>query len=492
MTHIIGKGTFNTHGMYCDKSFLNCMLNSKNAYIGRRKNSEKVSNPAKRKRDMRKREKLNYSSLPEEGCRSKTSVPDFIHINNRLSGLKISVNRLKRGIKKTWKAVDSGTPNTSLDKTSSAMTSTTILLACVQLGTREFRETSDSVFRHVPDRTYDLSPIQREETWSKEPIVSSSGKCVNIKKLFKQYEQLDEKGAMEETLQAISRAIHMEVNRRVDNGEEPGEEDSEDDEPLENVNNDGATSSTHDYNDHSPIQNEEAESRNTTIIDDSDFFSDEEDLVIEETNECLTKSSSENDDTCDARMEVSSSTENSIMVTSSISDYDSSSISCEEDYKISAAKARAKTDHAKEIVNSMPLNDLKVSHNDLSKRKSREEIIADYQEKRRRIQRKILEAEEKLRSRPDGVASDSNAEEEEPVWEPMERRSKPYPPYREIKRLVKDDLQAEHDEEDYWYAIYGDLEEEEFPSSDSDSEKESEEDSTDDDDDDDKSNDSDD
>ncbi|XP_026388452.1 uncharacterized protein LOC113283421 [Papaver somniferum] len=152
----------------------------------------------------------------------------------------------------------------------------------------------------------------------------------------------------------------MEVNRHVDNGEEPQEEDSEDDEPLENIDNDGATSSTHDHNDHSPNQKEEVESRNTTIIDgktyvvyesdddydffvhhapnseivdtlnekstceerkdydnllmeDSDFFSDEEDLVVEETNECLDKSSSENNDTCDVRMEVSSSTEDPVI-----------------------------------------------------------------------------------------------------------------------------------------------------------------------------------
>ncbi|XP_026457604.1 uncharacterized protein LOC113358294 [Papaver somniferum] len=208
-------------------------------------------------------------------------------------------------------------------------------------------ETYDSVFRPVPDRTYDLSPIQREETWSKEPIVSSSGKHVNINKLFRQYERLEEEGATEETLQAKTRAIHMEVNRRVDNGKEPQEEDSEDDESLENVDNDSATSSTHDYNDHSPIQKEEVESRNTTIIDgktyvvyesdddydffvhrtpnseivdtlneksscdgthkdydnllmeDSDFFSDE-DLDIEETDEeWLVKSLNENYNTCD-------------------------------------------------------------------------------------------------------------------------------------------------------------------------------------------------
>ncbi|XP_026456950.1 uncharacterized protein LOC113357715 isoform X2 [Papaver somniferum] len=174
-------------------------------------------------------------------------------------------------------------------------------------------ETYDSVFRPVPDRTYDLSPIQREETWSREPIVNSSGKRVNIKKLFRQYEQLEEEGATEDTLQAISRAIHMEVNRCVDNGEEPQKEDSDDGEPLENIDTDGDTSSTHDHNGHSHIQKEEVESRNITIIDDSDLFSDEEDLVIEETNECLAKSLSENDDTCDVGMEVSSSTEDPVI-----------------------------------------------------------------------------------------------------------------------------------------------------------------------------------
>ncbi|XP_026383737.1 prothymosin alpha-A-like [Papaver somniferum] len=155
------------------------------------------------------------------------------------------------------------------------------------------------------------------------------------------------------------------------------------------------------------------------------------------------------------------------MVTSS-SDYSSSS--SEEDSKIYAVKARAKTDHDKEIINNMPLDELKVARDELLKRKSREEIVADYREKR---------------------PSDSDAEEEESIWEPMERRSRPYPPHREIERLVEADLQAERDEEDYWDGMYTDLEKE-FPSSDSDSEKESEEDSTEDDEDDDKSDDSDD
>ncbi|XP_026400000.1 protein bfr2-like [Papaver somniferum] len=177
------------------------------------------------------------------------------------------------------------------------------------------------------------------------------------------------------------------------------------------------------------------------------------------------------------------------MVTSS-SDYSFSS--SEEDSKNPVAKARANTDHAKNIINNMSLNEIKDARDELLKRKAREEIIVEYREKRRRIQRKTLEAEERLRSRPDGVASDSDAEEEEPVWEPMEHKSSPYPPHREIERHVKADLQAERDEEDYWDAINGDLVEEEFSSLDSDSAKESEEDSSENDDDDDESDDSDD
>ncbi|XP_026428439.1 nucleolar transcription factor 1-like [Papaver somniferum] len=144
------------------------------------------------------------------------------------------------------------------------------------------------------------------------------------------------------------------------------------------------------------------------------------------------------------------------MVTSS-SDYSSSS--SDEDSRIHVAKARASMDHAKNIINSMPLDELKASRDELLNRKAREEIIANYREKRRRVQRKMLESEERLRSRPDGV---------------------------------KADLQAECDEEDYWNVINGDLIEDEFSSSDSDSEKEFEGESLDDDDDDDESDDSDD
>ncbi|XP_026442604.1 glutamic acid-rich protein-like [Papaver somniferum] len=187
------------------------------------------------------------------------------------------------------------------------------------------------------------------------------------------------------------------------------------------------------------------------------------------------------------------------MPTSSSSDYDSdySSSYSEEDSKIFAAKACANMDHAKEIINRMPLDELRAARDEILNRKERDEIMADYREKIRRNQQKVLRAEEKLRSCLDGVASDSDASdaEEELVWDLTERKSRPYPPHREIERLVKADLQDEYDEEDYWDAINGDLvEEEEFHSSDSDSAKEYDEDSTKDDDDadDDESDDSDD
>ncbi|XP_026383578.1 calsequestrin-1-like [Papaver somniferum] len=143
------------------------------------------------------------------------------------------------------------------------------------------------------------------------------------------------------------------------------------------------------------------------------------------------------------------------------------------------AKARV---HAK-----VPPYDPKVAHDEFLKRKETEEILAEYREKRRRIQRKTQEAEERLRSRPYGVASDSDAEEEEEelVWRFPERKSKPYPPHRDIERQVKADLQAERDEEDLLDAIDGDIKEEFPDDSDSDSEKESKEDSSEDDDDDD-------
>ncbi|XP_026399309.1 uncharacterized protein LOC113295167 [Papaver somniferum] len=150
------------------------------------------------------------------------------------------------------------------------------------------------------------------------------------------------------------------------------------------------------------------------------------------------------------------------MVTSS-SDYSSSS--SDEDSRIPLAKARANMDHAKKTINGMSLDELKAARDELLKRKDKEEITAEYREKK-------------------PSDSDPSDVEEEP-WEPEERRSRLYPPHREIEWQVKDDLQAACDEEDYLDAIYGDVEEEFPDDSDSDSEKESGEDSSEDDDDDD-------
>ncbi|XP_026400029.1 prothymosin alpha-like [Papaver somniferum] len=136
----------------------------------------------------------------------------------------------------------------------------------------------------------------------------------------------------------------------------------------------------------------------------------------------------------------------------SSSDYSSST--SDEDSRIPLPKARANMDHDKKIINSMSLDELKAARDELLKKKKREEILDEYREKRRRIQRKTLEAEERLRSRPYGVASDSDAEEEEEelVWDLTEHKN-------------------------------GDVEEEFLDDSDSDSEKESGEDSLEDDDD---------
>ncbi|XP_026451990.1 coiled-coil domain-containing protein 1-like [Papaver somniferum] len=157
------------------------------------------------------------------------------------------------------------------------------------------------------------------------------------------------------------------------------------------------------------------------------------------------------------------------MVTSSSSDYDYdySSSSSDEDskvpeMKISTAESRAKMDQS--------LKKAKEAINDIR-----------------------LASEEKLRSRPDGVASDSDAEEE-PVWEPKDRKIKPHRLTREIERLVEADLEAERKKEEYWDAMYSNPDEREYfgDDSNSDSEEEHEEDSTENDDGDDESDESDD
>ncbi|XP_026406812.1 uncharacterized protein LOC113302174 isoform X2 [Papaver somniferum] len=224
-------------------------------------------------------------------------------------------------------------------------------------------ETYDNVFRPVPDLTYDLSPIQWEETWSKEPIVSSSGKRVNIKKLFRQYEQLEEEGATEEILQTISRAIHDEVNRHVDMEKSPKKKiprmmnpwkmlimkvllaqlmiimiiliqkeeveskntkvindktyvvcESDDDYDFF-VNNTLNSEIVNTLNEKS-ICDEAHKDYDNLLMEDSDFFSDEEDLDIEETDEeLLVKSLNDNCDSCDVgeSMDFFRSTEDPVM-----------------------------------------------------------------------------------------------------------------------------------------------------------------------------------
>ncbi|XP_026458903.1 ribosomal L1 domain-containing protein CG13096-like [Papaver somniferum] len=193
------------------------------------------------------------------------------------------------------------------------------------------------------------------------------------------------------------------------------------------------------------------------------------------------------------------------MATSSNSDYDydySSSSSDEyskvPEVKISAAESRAKMDQslkkAKEVINGMSLDQLKTACDRFSKRIAEDEIVAEYRGKRLQIQRRRLAAKEKLLSRPDGVASDSDAEEEEPVWEPREHKVKPHPLTREIEQLVEADLKAEREKEEYWDAMYSNPDEKEDfgEDSNSDSEEELEEDPMEDDDGDDESDESDD
>ncbi|XP_026450624.1 uncharacterized protein DDB_G0283697-like [Papaver somniferum] len=91
--------------------------------------------------------------------------------------------------------------------------------------------------------------------------------------------------------------------------------------------------------------------------------------------------------------------------------------------------------------------------------KQEDETLADYRQRRGRFQRRRLAAEEKLRPHADGVASDSDASGDEPVWVLRECKIKPHRRTREIKRLVEDDLESEHKEEEYWDMMYIDTDE---------------------------------
>ncbi|XP_026428257.1 nucleolar transcription factor 1-B-like [Papaver somniferum] len=125
---------------------------------------------------------------------------------------------------------------------------------------------------------------------------------------------------------------------------------------------------------------------------------------------------------------------------------------------------------------------------EISQRKRGEDgKLASYQQKRCQV-----------RSHDDGVASDSDADEVESSWKPIEHKINPYAPGMRAERLAKDDLRAECEEDEYLDAMYDDpedqLEEVLGKDSDNDSKEELEEDSMENDDceDDDESNESDD
>ncbi|XP_026417268.1 uncharacterized protein LOC113312745 [Papaver somniferum] len=152
---------------------------------------------------------------------------------------------------------------------------------------------------------------------------------------------------------------------------------------------------------------------------------------------------------------------------------DHSSSSSEEDSKTSrpqmkiyAAEARAKRDRslndAKEIINAD------------------DEKLATYRQKRHQLQQTRLAAEDEVRSHADGVASDSDPEEVESVWEPVEREVKPYPPSMRAERLARADFRAEYEEDEYLDAMYVDPEDhlEEVLSEDDGSDEKLDEDST--------------
>ncbi|XP_026399013.1 glutamic acid-rich protein-like [Papaver somniferum] len=167
------------------------------------------------------------------------------------------------------------------------------------------------------------------------------------------------------------------------------------------------------------------------------------------------------------------------MVTSSSSDYSSSS--SKEDSKHFAVKARAKTNHAEGMKHNAP--DRRVTYDDLMKRKDEDDELDDRRRRRARIQHRISVADERLQSRAEGVASDSDASEDEPVWVPLEREIKPDRRTGEIEKMVQADLEAEREEEDYWDNYELDIHPDFVNIPDSDSDEELEENSTKDDDD---------
>ncbi|XP_026428516.1 uncharacterized protein LOC113324412 [Papaver somniferum] len=120
-------------------------------------------------------------------------------------------------------------------------------------------------------------------------------------------------------------------------------------------------------------------------------------------------------------------------------DYHYSSSSSDEDSKAFVAKSQAKMNHAKRAKPSTPLNDQRFTYNELMKRKAEDDKIDDRQHRRDQIRRRVLATEENLRSQDDGVPSDSDASENEPVWVPRDRKIKPNRRNREIAKQVEAD-----------------------------------------------------
>ncbi|XP_026383709.1 uncharacterized protein LOC113279223 [Papaver somniferum] len=114
----------------------------------------------------------------------------------------------------------------------------------------------------------------------------------------------------------------------------------------------------------------------------------------------------------------------------------------------------------------MSLDHLRIARDGFIKRKSEDEKLATYQQKRRQLQQARLAAKDDVQPHVDGVASDSDAEESEPVWQPLERKIRPHVPGLRVERLARADLQAEYEEDDYLDVMYGDPEDqlEEVPS----------------------------
>ncbi|XP_026419481.1 HIPL1 protein-like [Papaver somniferum] len=141
--------------------------------------------------------------------------------------------------------------------------------------------------------------------------------------------------------------------------------------------------------------------------------------------------------------------------------------------------------NAGKLIHGISLDHLKVARDRFPKREAEDEKLAAYQ-KRHRLQQTKLAAEDEIRSCDDSVALDSYADEVESVWEPVERKVKSYPPGTRNERLVRDDLRAECEDDNYLDEMYDDpddhLEEIYDENSRDDSEEESEWSSTEDDD----------